>query len=287
MERSEVNLISKLRSIFGDLRINRILMFILIAGSVAYGLGGTWLNVVLTGLIGATLSGAGFYMDYFADYKKDRASGKMTNPIARGSMSPRTGLSIAAVFLGTSAILSLLVNPWLLLLLGCVMLIVAGLAIGILDTPILRAFSLGALQGFYVLIGALAASRFERGVFLLVLFLLFAMTGGRVLGDMRDLPYDQKTEKMTIPKKYGIRWASYFYLVNEILAYIFGLLVYATGLLGIGYLYCIIGVIIVGVPMSLAYVRNPSPRMGNIANMLSFGILGMLFVIGLIIGKLQ
>ena len=53
-----MNLISKLRSIFEDLRINRILMFILITGSVAYGLGGTWLNVVLAGLIGATLSGA-------------------------------------------------------------------------------------------------------------------------------------------------------------------------------------------------------------------------------------
>jgi 4-hydroxybenzoate polyprenyltransferase len=285
MERSEVTLISKLWSIFGDLRINRILMFILITGSVAYGLGGTWLNVVLTGLVGATLSGAGFYMDYFADYKKDRASGKMTNPIARGSMSPRTGLSIAALFLGVSAVLSLLVNPWLLLFLACVVLIVAGLAIGILDTPILRAFSLGALQGFYVLIGALAANRFELGVFLLALFLLFAMTGGRVLGDTRDLPYDKKTDTMTIPKKYGIRWASYFYLANEILAYAIGVSVYTTEILGIGYLYCMIGIIIVGVPTSLAYVRNPSPRMGNIANMLSFGIMGMLFVIGLIIGK--
>ncbi len=261
-------------------------MFILITGSVAYGLGGSGLNVVLAGLIGAALSGAGFYVDYFADYKKDRASGKMTNPIAKGIISPRTGLSIVVLFLGISVILSLLVNPWILLLLAFVVLIVAGLAIGILDTPILRAFSLGALQGFYVLIGSLAASRFELGVFLLALFLLFAMTGGRVLGDMRDLPYDQKTETMTIPKKYGIRLASYFYLANEIIAYVIGLSVYATGLLGIGYLYCIIGIIVVGIPISLAYVYNPSPRMGNITNMLSFGILGMLFVVGLIIGKL-
>ncbi|MCW4019689.1 MAG: hypothetical protein NWF14_00450 [Candidatus Bathyarchaeota archaeon] len=88
-----------------------------------------------------------------------------------------------------------------LLVLACVVLIVAGLAIGILDNPISRAFSLCVLQGLHVLIGALAANRFELGVFLLALFPLFAMNGGRVLGDMRDLPYDQKTGTMIDRRK--------------------------------------------------------------------------------------
>lgn len=83
-------------------------MFILITGSVTYGLRGSWLNVVLAGLIGATLSAGGFYLDYLADYKKDRASGKMSNPIARGSVSPRAGLSIVAVCLGTMRFLACL-----------------------------------------------------------------------------------------------------------------------------------------------------------------------------------
>ncbi|MFB0563761.1 MAG: UbiA family prenyltransferase, partial [Candidatus Lokiarchaeia archaeon] len=194
---------SKLRSIFEERRVGRIIMFILITGSVTYGLGGTWPNVVLAGLIGVTLSAGGFYLDYLADYEKDRASGRMLNPIARGTLSPRAGLSIVVLCLGTSAVLSLLSNPWILLPLVSVVIVDVGLAIGVLDTPFLRAFSLGALQGFYVIIGALAANRFELGVILLSLFLLFAMTGGRVLGDTRDLLYDQKTDTMTIPKKYG------------------------------------------------------------------------------------
>lgn len=136
------------------------------------------------------------------------------------------------------------------------------------------------------MIGGFAAYRFEFGVFLLALFLFFAMTGGRVLGDIRDLPHDQKTDTMTIPKKYGIRRASYFLLVNQIIAYAVGLSVYATGLLGLGYLYCMIGIVIVGLPLNLAFIYRPSPRTGNIVNMLSLGILGMLFVFGRILGKM-
>lgn len=260
-------------------------MFILITSSVTYGLGGSWLNVVLAGLIGATLSAGGFYLDYLADHEKDRASGKMSNPIARGAVSPQADLSIVVICLGASAVVGLFANPWLLLPLVSVVLVVGALAIDILDTPLLRAFSRGALQGFYVLIGALAANRFEIGVYLLALFLFFAMTGGRVLGDTRDLPHDQKTDTMTIPKRYGIRWAGYFYFINEIIAYVLGLSVYATGLLGSGYLYCIIGIVIVGLPLSLIFICRPSPRMGNITNMLSLGILGMLFVFGMILGK--
>ena len=281
-----MTLFSQLRSILGEWRVSRIIMLTLTTGSVAYGLGGSWLNVVLVGLIGATLSGGGFYLDYLADYEKDRASGKMSNPIARGVVSPRTTLSFVVFCLAVATVLALLLNPWLLILLGCIVLVFVGLAIGVLDTPFLRAFSLGALQGFYVLIGALGANRFEPGVFLLALFLFFGMTGARVVGDIRDLPYDQKTDTMTIPKKYGIRWASYFYLVNEIIAYVLGLSVYATGLLGAGYLYCMIGIVVVGLPLSLLFVYRPSARTGNITNMLSLGILGMFFVFGMILGKL-
>jgi len=259
-------------------------MFILITGSVTYGLGGSPLNVALAGIIGATLSAAGFYLDYLADHKRDRATGKMSNPIARRAISPQTTRSIILLCLATSAILSTFVNPWILLPLASVVLVV-GLAIGILDTPLLRAFSLAALQGFYVIIGALVANRFELGVLLLALFLFFAMTGGRILGDTRDLPHDKKTDTMTIPKKYGIRWASYCYLINEAIAYLLALSVYATGLLGPRYLYCIIGIVTVGIPLSLIFIRRPSPEIANITNMLSLGILGMLFVFGMTLGK--
>lgn len=42
-------------------------------------------------------SGGGFYIDYLADYEKNRASGKMSNPHARGEVSLRTNLSFVVL----------------------------------------------------------------------------------------------------------------------------------------------------------------------------------------------
>jgi 4-hydroxybenzoate polyprenyltransferase len=150
----------------------------------------------------------------------------------------------------------------------------------------LRAFSLGALQGLYVVIGALTARIMDLSVILIALFLFFAMTGGRVLGDARDYLHDQKTDSLTIPKKYGLKWGSYFLLANEILAYIFAVLSFFVGNFNIGYLICVILIIMFGLPITLIFVRNPTPRTGNLVNMLSFGFLGMLFIIGMILGKI-
>ncbi|MFX0025155.1 MAG: UbiA family prenyltransferase [Candidatus Hermodarchaeota archaeon] len=278
--------VSKMRVIFGDWRLGRIIMFTLITSSVTYSFGGSCLNIVLSGLIGAVLSAGGFYLDYLGDYKKDRESGKMKNPIAKGVLSPKSGFVIVILCLVLSAILGLLVNPWLLIPLSCVILVIIGLVNGILDTPFLRAFSLGALQGFYVLIGALAAYRFELGIIILALFLFFAMTGARALGDTRDLLHDKKTDTATIPKKYGVRIASYFLLVNEIISYFFALSAYETGIFSIGYLYCIVIIVVVGLPLTLIFVYRPTPKIGYTVNGLSMSIFSILFMLGMILGKL-
>ncbi|MFX0174933.1 MAG: UbiA family prenyltransferase [Candidatus Hodarchaeota archaeon] len=276
---------TSMRSIFVDWRLGRIIMFILITGSVSFGLGNLWINIILAGLLGATLSAGGFYLDYLGDYKRDRESGKLSNPIAKGTISPRIGMILIALLLSISIMIGLFVNIWILLPIGGIIFVISGLIVGILDTPFLRAFSLGLLQAFYVMIGGLMVYRFELGIILLSLYLFFAMTGGRVLGDIRDLPHDEKTDVMTLPKKYGLQTAGYFLLINELIAYIFGLLVYFTRIFGIGYLICIILTIAIGLPMTLFFVYKPSPKIANIVNMMSFGILGMLFIIGMIVGK--
>jgi len=277
---------SKMKTIFGDWRLGRILMFIFITSSVSYGLGGNLLNILLAGLVGATLSAGGFFFDYLGDYKNDRKSGNMKNPIARGTLSPKGGFIFIILCFTISIITSILVNPWALIPLVCLICVIGGLVQGILDSALLRAFSLGILQGFYVLIGALFAYKFELSVILLALFLFFAMTGARALGDTRDLPYDQKINTSTIPKKYGIKWAGYFLLINEILAYIVGISIYLLGLLGIGYLICIICTISIGVPLNLWFIFKPSPKTARIVNVLSLAILGSLFIIGMFLGRL-
>jgi 4-hydroxybenzoate polyprenyltransferase len=164
--------------------------------------------------------------------------------------------------------------------------VIGGLVHGVLDTALLRSISLGALQGFYVLIGALFAYKFELSVILLALYLFFAMTGARILGDTRDLPNDQKTDTSTILKKYGIRWAGYFLLINEIIAYIISIITYALGLLGIGYLICMISIIVIGTILNLLFFIRPTPKIARIVNILSLSILGSLFIIAMFFGRL-
>ncbi|MFX1379834.1 MAG: UbiA family prenyltransferase [Promethearchaeota archaeon] len=277
---------SKMQLIFGDWRLGRIIMFIMITSSVSYGLGGSLINCVLSGFVGAILSAGGFFFDYLGDYKKDRASGNLKNPIARGTLSPRGGLIFVISCFIISSLICIIINPWALIPLICLIGVIGGLVHGLLDTALLRAFSLGALQGFYVLIGALFAYNFELSVILLALFLFFAMTGARVLGDTRDLPYDQKTDTITIPKKYGVKWGGYFLLINEFIAYTIGIMIYLLGLLGIGYLICMLGIISIGIPLSILFILRPTPKIARITNLLSLAILGSLFVAAMFIGKL-
>ena len=277
---------SIMQTIFGDWRLGRIIMFTLITSSVSYGLGANMFNFLLAGLVGATLSAGGFFFDYLGDYQKDRESGNLKNPIARGTLSPKGGLIIIISCFTISSVICIIINPWALIPVICLIGVIGGLVHGLLDTALLRSFSLGALQGFYVLIGALFAYKFELSVILLALFLFFAMTGARVLGDTRDLPYDHKTDTSTIPKKYGVRWGGWFLLINEFLAYIIGILIYILGLFGIGYLICMITTIAIGIPLNLLFIFRPSPKIARIANILSLAILGSLFVVAMFIGKL-
>lgn len=246
--------------IFESWRIGRVIMPALVTGSTAYGFGGSLNNVILAGLIGAFLALSGFYLDYLADWKKDRISGKMLNPIASGKMPPRMGLVCVIVGIGISTIIGFILNPQILLPIAGVILIVAGMSIGILETPILRAIGLGAIQGFYALIGGLSVGNFGLGVILTALFLLFAMTGGRVMGEVRDLPHDIKASTMTIPQKYGLRWANIFLIINEVMAYVLAISVYWIGALGQGYFYCILGMIAAAIIINLIFITKTTPK---------------------------
>jgi geranylgeranylglycerol-phosphate geranylgeranyltransferase len=273
-----------MKQIFVDWRVGRFIMFTLITGSVAYGLAGEWKQVLMAAFIGTTLSIFGFYLDYLMDFKKDKEVGKLSNPIARGTLPIAIAIPIVIITAIASIVLGVFVNPWTLIPMACVIIVIVGLGVRLLDRPILRSISLGLLQGLYVMIGAIAAERYEAGVWFIALFLFFAMTGGRALGDTRDLPHDLKTDTMTIPKKYGVRFASIFLLINQLLAYTFSLLVYFMGLFEIAYLYCMIVLIAIGFIITMIFVINPTPKVANITNMLSFGVLGMLFIIGMIVG---
>jgi len=78
----------------------------------------------------------------------------------------------------------------------------------------------------------------------------------------------------------------YFLIINEILAYIIGIVIYFLGLLGIGYLICMICIIAVGIPFNILFILRSTPKIARITNLLSLAVLGSLFVIGMITGKI-
>ena len=149
---------SLIRTIFVDWRVGRIIMFIMITGSVAYGFGSSLLNVLLASILGATLSASGFYLDYLGDYKKDRESEKLSNPIARGVISPKSMSVLVILLIAVNILIATFINILILIPVSFLFIVILGLNLGFLNTPLLRAFSLGALQGLYVIIGALAAN---------------------------------------------------------------------------------------------------------------------------------
>jgi len=105
------------------------------------------------------------------------------------------------------------------------------------------------------------------------------------MGDVRDLPHDTRVNTMTIPQKYGLRWGAIFLLTNEVAAYIIVLSVYWFGALGQGYFYCVLSIIIVDTIINLIFVTKPTPKIASLTNVLSLGILGMLYVLGMILGR--
>jgi 4-hydroxybenzoate polyprenyltransferase len=266
-------------------RIGRIIMLSLVTGSTTYCFGGSGKNVILSTLFGACLALAGFYLDSLLDRQKDKAGGKKSNPFVTGELSVKTGYLLMLISIGICIAIAMTVNPYILLPCFGVMLTVLGLNKGILDTPILSAVSLGCIQALYVLAGGMFAQSIGQGVMLTALFLLFAMTGGRVIGDVRDLPYDTTVDTITIPIKYGIVFTRVFLWVNELIAYGLGIAVYLVEDLRIGYLYSILAIAVCGSIINLLFTAKPEPKVAVFANRMSLGILGSFFVLAMILGR--
>lgn len=275
-----------MRKLMGDFRLARIIMLSLVTASTAYGFGAAGLAVVLSGLIGALLSMAGFYLDFLLDYARDKASGSPRNPLTLGYVS--RSLIIVFVFAGFSGsfALALLTSPYVLIPCVSVALLLAADGIGLLNTPYFRSATLGILQGLYALIGILAAGRINAAGVLVILFLFFAMTGGRIMGDTRDLPFDRKTGTPSIPNSFGPRFAAVFLILHEAAAYAAGLAAFFSGNFALGFLYCMLAIAGLGMVINILFLTKQTPERADITNRLSLGLLGGLYVLAMILGRI-
>ena len=262
-----------------------MIMLALVTASTALGFGATPARSAQAGLLGAFLSLGGFLLDDYIDRHRDPTGSR--NPLASGRAWPRVVLAVSVgAFVGAAA-LSLWLDPRLLVPAAAVVAVLVLPSIGIASGPIARAVVLGTLQALYAVIGAMSAGRVGYGLLFVALFLFFAMTGGRVMGDVRDMLADTVSGVRTIPLVFGMRFAGAFLVVNEILAYGCGIAAGLVGGLGPGYLTCMLAICLLGSSINLLFLMDPAPRRADLANRLSLGLLGGLYTAGMVFAGLR
>lgn len=241
-------------------------MMAIVTGTAAFAAGAEVGKCLGMALAGWCLAVGGFSMDFYADRHIDRRDSRartchasLANPLADGSLPTWFGLVFSLTFFAASLVGVILLAPWGLLPWSGVALVVAGLAIGVFDTPLLRAATLGLLQALYLLLGATAGS-LSPGLWMLAGVLLFAMSGARGLTDIRDFPKDSETRVQTLPKRYGTKQTVFFFLVCLHAAYVLSLAAYLTAEFSGFYLYVDIVFITTGLTLTWLFAVRPTPK---------------------------
>jgi 4-hydroxybenzoate polyprenyltransferase len=273
--------------VFEQLKLTRVLMMAVVTGTTAFGFGAPTARIAIAAGTAGLLSMGCFLLDHLFDLKKDGVGGRSSNPFVAGTLAPRTGRILIILLLAGAAVLAMLLGWPALACAACIVLVVTGLGIGILDGPIPRAISLGALQGLYALLGGLAAGPPGVGIGLTALFLLLAMTGGRVLGDVRDMEADARVGTRTIPLRFGIHASVLFLFCFEILAYLVGAAMFLFGGMGPGWLWCLVATAVVGTAINVRFAMQPTPHVADRANRLSLGLLGGLYSLGMVLTRVS
>jgi len=276
-------------AVFWLLRPNRTIMVAAITGASAFAAGAGAARSLWMTLAGWCLAVGGFSLDFYADRDLDDEGPRAEmrhNPLADGSLPPRTGLIFSCAFIAVSLVLTALVAPRALLPWSAVLAVVVGLALHVFETPLARAATLGGLQALYVLMGG-AAGRLSPGLGLLAGMFFFAMFGGRGMIDIRDFPQDQVTRVQTLPKRYGVKRTAQLTGACLLVAYALSLAVYGTGEFSI--IYLVLDLVFVGVGLVCAwlFVTRPDPKLAYVLTLVFMMGMGSLITLAMVLGSIQ
>jgi 4-hydroxybenzoate polyprenyltransferase len=270
------------------LRPSRSLMVAVLTGAAAFTSGAGLNRSLWMTLAGWCLAVGGFSLDFYADRELDIKGPRSVirhNPLADGSVSLRVGLAFSLAFIAASLILVLAISVWGLLPWFGILLIIAGLALHLFETPISRALTLGLLQALYVIMGSTTGG-LSPGLWILASMFFFAMFGGRGVIDIRDFLHDEATEVQTMPGRYGVQRTAYFSAVSLIIAYALSLIAYFIGEFGVIYLYLDIAFIAIGLVAALTFARYPTPRLAYIYTFVFMMGMGTLICLAMILGRI-
>ena len=264
-----------------DYRIGRIAMLTLVSGTTAFGLSGNILSALLALAAGLGTALAGFYLDHVIDMSRDRQSPVNVNPLALETMRLPAAIALITAGAALAIVPALVLRPLAVIPVLLVPGVVLFLHIRPLETPLIRALGLGVLQALYVFLGASWAVAPAVRAAWPAAFLFFAMTGGKVLGDVRDLNADERSDAPTIPRRYGLIFSRIFLCASEAAAYLTGIAAYFLGGFGYPYLIAMLVTAVAGTVFNVYFCLDPTPARARLVNALSLGVLGMLYVAAL------
>lgn len=277
-----------MKSILPLFRLNRSIMVAMITGAAAFSAGsGINLSILMT-IAGWCLAVGGFSLDLYADRDLDRDGVRAElrqNPLTTGAISLKTGLVFSTTFIVISFLLMLVINPLGLIPWTIILLIIIGLAKHVFEAPLMRAFTLGALQALYLIMGA-SIGRIHAGLWLLSGMFFFAMFGGRGMIDIRDYPLDKETRVSTLPKKFGIQNTAYFTLICLVIAFALSLAAYLTGEFSRIYFYLDLIFITIGLSCAILFAIKPTPRLAWQLTLVFMVGSGSLMCLAMILGSL-
>jgi 4-hydroxybenzoate polyprenyltransferase len=279
---------SKPLALFWLLRLNRTVMVAMITGATAFAADAGTTKTLWVALAGWCLAVGGFSLDFYADRDLDSEGPRAEmrhNPLADGSLSPATGLAFSVAFIATSFVVTLLVAPWALLPWGMILAVITGLALHLFERPLVRAFTLGLLQGLYAIMGSVSG-RLSLALGLLAGMFFFAMFGGRGMIDIRDFPQDKVTRVQTLPKRYGVRRTAQFTAICLFIAYALSLAAYFTGEFSAVYLYLDLAFVGVGLACAGLFVVRPGPRLAYVLTLVCMMGMGSLICLAIILGSM-
>ncbi|MFX0035681.1 MAG: UbiA prenyltransferase family protein [Candidatus Hermodarchaeota archaeon] len=278
---------SRIKSILYLFRPNRTFMVAMITGTGAFAAGASVEVALWMTLGGWLLAVGGFSLDFYADRELDLKGPRARirkNPLADGSIPPRSGLVFSLISLILSLIVIALFSIWSLVAWGVVIAIILGLALHWFETPIGRAITLGGLQALYLLMGA-SSGKISLGVILIACMFFFAMFGGRGMIDIRDFSQDEVTPVKTWPKRYGIKRTAQISGFCLIFAYLFSFLAYLTGEFNIFYLYLDMIFIVSGLIFTFFFFYRPTPKLAEYFTMVYMMGQGTIICLGVILGS--
>jgi 4-hydroxybenzoate polyprenyltransferase len=269
-------------------RLNRTVMVAMIAGAAAFAADAGATKALWMTLAAWFLAVGGFSLDFYADRDLDAEGPRAEmrhNPLTDGSLSPATGLAFSITFIAVSFATTLMIALPALLPWSVILAIIVGLALHLFERPLVRALTLGLLQGLYAIMGGVSG-HLSLGSWLLAGMFFFAMFGGRGMIDVRDFPQDTETRVQTLPKRYGVKRTARFTALCLLIAYALSLAVYFTGEFSPIYLYLDVVFIAAGVVCAWLFATRPSPRLAYVLTLVCMMGMGSLICLAVILGSI-